>query len=459
MSGLAGFAGKGVEPGKAGLKEETDPIGGPVALFGDIEFAGKSADIGGQGLRFALLGLGTAFGLARGGFPAEKKDEIGILFDRARLAKVVQGGFGIIFLGFTIELSEDDDWNLEFHGEGFEATGYFGNLDLPVFFAPTGAGGEKLEVIDDQNIDAVLFFDPAGTSPKLADGEQAGLIQKEGEIGDLGGHAAQSGDLAFAEMPAADLLRIEAGVRGEKSEHELLGGHFQSEERDIVARADKIVFFQVVALAEHVAGHAEGEGGFADTWAGGENDHFPGFEARGELIQLIKAGGNPAVVTFASDKIFDQGNRLGSDLGCAQDPFRFPATANFENIALRFVEDGLDLMGTFVGTDHDLGAGLLEFAQETFVLDLFEVSLGGEDADDPGGEVADEGRAPRGIGQFAVGQPSEESRGVNRLATFPHFGDATEDDLVGGVKEVLFAHSFFAGEVHDLVGVGQHGAE
>ena len=82
LSGLAGFAGKGVEPGKAGLKEETDPIGGPVALFGDIEFAGKSADIGGQGLRLALLGLGTAFGLARGGFPTEEKDQISVLFDR-----------------------------------------------------------------------------------------------------------------------------------------------------------------------------------------------------------------------------------------------------------------------------------------------------------------------------------------------------------------------------------------
>ena len=199
----------------------------------------------------------------------------------------MQGGFGIIFFGFTIELSEDDDRNLEFHGEGFEATGYFGNLDLPVFFAPTGAGGEKLEVIDDQNIDAVLFFDPAGPSPKLADGEKAGLVQKEWEVGNFGGHAAQGGDLAFAEMPAADLLRIEAGVGGEKSEHELLGRHFQSEERDIVARADEVVFFQVVPLAEHVAGHTEGEGGFADTWAGGENDHFTGFEARGQLIQLI----------------------------------------------------------------------------------------------------------------------------------------------------------------------------
>lgn len=30
---------------------------------------------------------------------------------------------------------------------------------------------------------------------------------------------------------------------------------------------------------------------------------------------------------------------------------------------------------------------------------------------------------------------------------------------MGGVKEVLFAHSFFAGEVDDLVGVGQHGTE
>lgn len=112
-----------------------------------------------------------------------------------------------------------------------------------------------------------------------------------------------------------------------------------------------------------------------------------------------------------------------------------------------------------MGSNHDLGAGLLEFAKKAFVLDLVEVSLGGEDADDTRCEVTDECRATCCVGEFSVGQPSEESRGIDWLAVFPHLGDATKDDLVGGMKEVFFPHALFPGEVDDMFGIGQHGAE
>lgn len=116
-------------------------------------------------------------------------------------------------------------------------------------------------------------------------------------------------------------------------------------------------------------------------------------------------------------------------------------------------------MGALVSPDDNLGAGLLQFAEETFVLDLIEMGLGGEDADDTSGEVADEGRATSGVGKFAIGQPGEESGGVDGLAAFAHVRDAAEDDLVGGMKEVLFAHPLFAGEINDMIGIGEHGAQ
>ena len=66
-------------------------------------------------------------------------------------------------------------------------------------------------------------------------------------------------------------------------------------------------------------------------------------------------------------------------------------------------------MRAFVGSDDDLGAGLLELAKKAFVLDLVEVGLGGEDADDTRCEITDQGRTTCCVGQFSVGQPSEES--------------------------------------------------
>ena len=95
---------------------------------------------------------------------------------------------------------------MEFHGEGFEAAGNFRNLDLAVFLAATGSRSEELEIIDDQDIDAVLFFDPACASSELTDRKQAGLVQEQGQIGDFSGNATESGDLAFVKLAAANLF-------------------------------------------------------------------------------------------------------------------------------------------------------------------------------------------------------------------------------------------------------------
>ena len=234
-------------------------------------------------------------------------------------------------------------------------------------------------------------------------------------------------------------------MRGEKTEHELLGRHFQSEEGDIVAWTYKLIFIGVVSLTKHVARHAEREGGFANSGSGGQNDHFAGLKAGGELIELIETGGDTAVVALAFDEALDNGDGFRGDLGSAEDSLGFPTATDFEDIALGLIEDGLDFVRAFMGADDDLGASLLQFAKETFVLDLIEVGLGGENTDDSCGEVADEGGSPSGVGEFTIGQPCEEGGGVDRLTAFAHFGDTAEDDLVGWVDKVFLPHSLFPG--------------
>ena len=202
---------------------------------------------------------------------------------------MVKGGLSVGFLGFTVELGEDDDGNIEFHGECFEAARDFRNFDLAVIFGATGARGEKLEVIDDKDFDIVLFFEAAGARTELADGEKAGFVEEEGKLTDFGGDAPQGGDLAFVEFATSNLFGIEAGVGGKQSKHELLGGHFKWEKGDGIARAGDCFFLKTPAVAEDMASHTEGEGGFAYARAGGDNDHFATFEAGGELIEFIEA--------------------------------------------------------------------------------------------------------------------------------------------------------------------------
>ncbi len=107
------------------------------------------------------------------------------------------------------------------------------------------------------------------------------------------------------------------------------------------------------------------------------------------MIELIKTGRDTAIVALAFDEALDNGDGFRGDLGSAEDSLGFPAATDFEDIALGLIEDGLDFVRTFMGADDDLGASLLQFAKKTFVLDLIEVGLGGEDTDDSCGEVAD----------------------------------------------------------------------
>ena len=102
---------------------------------------------------------------------------------------MVKGGLSVGFLGFTVELGEYDNGNIELHGECFESTRDFRNFDLAVIFGATGARGEKLEVIDDKDFDIVLFFESARARTKLADGEKAGFVEKKGKLTDFGGDA------------------------------------------------------------------------------------------------------------------------------------------------------------------------------------------------------------------------------------------------------------------------------
>ena len=45
------------------------------------------------------------------------------------------------------------------------------------------------------------------------------------------------------------------------------------------------------------------------------------------------------------------------------------------------------------------------------------------------------------------------------MAGLVHLDNATEENLVGGMEEILFAEALFSGDIDDVFGVGEHGAE
>ena len=45
------------------------------------------------------------------------------------------------------------------------------------------------------------------------------------------------------------------------------------------------------------------------------------------------------------------------------------------------------------------------------------------------------------------------------MAGLVHLDNATEEDLVGGVKKIFFAKTLFSGDIDNVLGVGEHGTE
>ena len=45
------------------------------------------------------------------------------------------------------------------------------------------------------------------------------------------------------------------------------------------------------------------------------------------------------------------------------------------------------------------------------------------------------------------------------MAGLVHLDNATEKNLVGGMEEIFFAETLFSGDIDDVFGVGEHGAE
>ena len=45
------------------------------------------------------------------------------------------------------------------------------------------------------------------------------------------------------------------------------------------------------------------------------------------------------------------------------------------------------------------------------------------------------------------------------MAGLVHLDNATEENLVGGVEKILFSETLFSGDIDDVLGVGEHGAE
>ena len=185
-------------------------------------------------------------------------DDVGVLLDRARFAQVRElRPLVLAVLDRARELRQRDDRHVQLLGQRLEAGGDLRHLLHAAFVARLGRARQQLQVVDDEQAEALLALEPARAGRELGDRDAAGLVDVERQRGHLLAGLDQALELGLVDHAAADLLRGDAGLLGEDAGGELLGRHFEREEADDRAVVAGIVGSQVRLLAAATA-HARG---------------------------------------------------------------------------------------------------------------------------------------------------------------------------------------------------------
>lgn len=217
-----------------------------------------------------------------------------------------------------------------------------------------------MEIIDDEELDFVLFFHAAGFAADLVNREARGVVEVEGPLFDFFGGFLEGKKIFSVEFAFADAFKGDAGCGGEDTEHELWISHFQRKDADGVAGRAKVgVSFFVVALPRCEGGEGEGEGGLPYTRASGEDNHVAILPAGGIGVEFSKWSGDAAEAATIFLKIFDEGESALDFNGGRGGSLGEVLIGNLKDLGFGVVEDSVNVVRRFGNLCGDIDAGLL----------------------------------------------------------------------------------------------------
>ena len=91
---------------------------------------------------------------------------------------------------------------------------------------------QQLEIVDDDQADAVLPLHAAGAGAQRGDGEARRVVDVERQRLELAGGAREVAEILLADLAHAEVLRADPRLLGEDAGGELVGRHFEAEEGD-----------------------------------------------------------------------------------------------------------------------------------------------------------------------------------------------------------------------------------
>ena len=296
-------------------------------------------------------------------FAVEEHDDVGVLFDRARLSQV--GKFrhliGARFDGAR-ELGEGENGNIEFSGELFETAGYFGNFLDTVVAVSSAATFHELEIVDDNESEFVFRLEAARHGAHFHDIDRTGIVDENGCFAQSADRIADKTEVVVLKLSGSEAPEIDTGMRRDHAIDELIRTHFEREDADGNLGVD-------TDLARDV----EREGGFPDRGARGEDDEIGFLKSREESVEIGESGRDAAEGVIALVELINSFESVFED-GLDRDEVPFDEfLRDSEESLLGFVELFFDILAFVIAHFGDIASGGDKPAERCFSLDEFGV--------------------------------------------------------------------------------------
>ena len=276
------------------------------------------------------------------------------------------------------------------------------------------ASRHQLEVVDDDQVEAVLRLQPPRLGPHLEHADRRRVVDEHPRLGERAERMRQAAVVLLVQIAGAEAVGVDARLGREHAHEQLLLRHLEAEEADGHRR-----------VRADVLRHVEHEARLPHRRAGGDHDQVAGVETRGHLVEIGETAGDAGDRALGLLQLLDGGEAALHQVAERHEPFADAILGDREDGALRLVEQQLRLLLGLVGLGQDLVRGMNQAPQRRFFFD------------DP--RVVGDVRGPR----HAVGQ----RRDVRRTAALVELAGARQLFLQGDEVDRLAALA----ERHHLV--------
>ena len=217
-------------------------------------------DFGHAGRRHSVLVLVDAVILRT----VDEGHDVGVLLDGARLTQV--GELGALrpaaHLRGTAQLRQGDHRHVQLLGDGLERTRNEGHLLLAVPLRILVAG-HQLQVVDDNDLDVVVYLQAARLRTELEDRERRRIVDEQRRRTQRFGRRLQVAPLLGRQAARFHVVAVEPRLGDDQTHHQLHRGHFEREKRHAL-----------LVVYGHIARHREHEGRLTHRRAGCDDDQI-----------------------------------------------------------------------------------------------------------------------------------------------------------------------------------------